>query len=368
MQTLSFLQEIRKTSGFSAAELAKRAGVSRQTIYAMEDGNFVPNTTIALRLAHILGVTVEQLFTLHEEASAELVKAELLPGKSGIVEDGQFVRLCRVNGRMTAVPVPLFPAYLPAADGVVRGRPARCASVESAAGPSFKGGQFLLAGCDPALSLLSEVLNHSRYEVVAVPCSSRRALEWLREGRVHAAGSHLFDSASGNYNVPAVKRAFPQGGVRIVTFAMWEQGIVLGRGNPKSVRTVADLASKGVTLINREKGSGSRDLLDKHLRKVGIRAERVMGYESLANGHLSAAYAVASGVADCCVATRSAARCFGLDFIPLAIERFDLSFPETSLSIPAARALLDEMNGSKLKRRLEAMAGYDTAHTGEVVV
>lgn len=362
-----FLRELRKANSLSVSELAKRAGVSRQTIYSMEDGSFVPNTLIALRLAHVLNVGVEQIFALDRENEAEMLEAELLPGKSDAVQNGQFVRFCRVNERMIAAPAPLFPAYLPTADGVIFSHSARHASVRFD-GASLPGhDRFLLAGCDPALSLISELLNGSEFEIVAVPCSSRRALEWLRKGHVHAAGSHLFDSDSGDYNVPAVQRAFPQGGVRIITFAMWEQGIVLGRGNPKGIRSIADLADKQVTVVNREKGSGSRDLLDKGLRKAGIGAESVAGYRSLADGHLSAAYAVAHGSADCCLATRCAARCFGLDFIPLAIERFDLSFPETSLAIPAARALLNQLNGSRLRRRLESMAGYDTSHTGDVL-
>lgn len=120
--------------------------------------------------------------------------------------------------------------------------------------------------------------------------------------------------------------------------------------------------------MNREKGSGSRDLLDKELRKAGVAAKTLTGYENRASGHLSAAYAVATGKADCCVATRSAARRFGLDFIPLAVERFDLAFSKESLELPAVKALLDLLNRTALKRKLEAIAGYDTAHTGDVLV
>jgi putative molybdopterin biosynthesis protein len=99
----------------------------------------------------------------------------------------------------------------------------------------------------------------------------------------------------------------------------------------------------------------------------GIDVTTVLGYGNVAAGHLSAAYAVAAGNADFCVATRCAARCFGLDFIPLAVDRFDLSFSKTSLELPSAKALLDLLNRSSLRRKLEAIAGYDTAHTGEIL-
>jgi molybdate-binding protein len=142
----------------------------------------------------------------------------------------------------------------------------------------------------------------------------------------------------------------------------------MARANPKAIRSIADLGAKRVTLMNREKGSGSRDLLDTGLRETGISSEQVRGYNSVAGGHLAAAYAVASGTADCCIAPRSAARCFGLDFIPLAVERFDLSFTRSSLELPAAKALLDTLNRSHFRKKLQCLAGYDTTHTGQVLV
>ncbi len=120
--------------------------------------------------------------------------------------------------------------------------------------------------------------------------------------------------------------------------------------------------------MNREKGSGSRDLLDNGLREAGIQPERIKGYHSSAAGHLAAASAVSTGMADCCIASRSAALCFGLHFVPLAVERFDLVFPKPSLELPAGKAVLDVLNRAQLRRKLQAVAGYDTVHTGEILV
>ncbi len=365
MMVRTRLREFRTLRAVSAAELARLAGVSRQTIYAIEDGSFVPNTTVSLQLARALNVTVEELFSLAEEQPAESIEAQLLAADEA-VEEGQLVRVCRVNDQFAAVPVSATPAYLPAADGVIEWRKKSAVSIKTPT--AVREGRLLVAGCDPALSLLNELLASSGSEILGVPCSSRRALDWLRRGSVHAAGSHLLDRASGDYNLPVIRRLFPAGAVRVVNFAVWEQGLVLQRGNPKSIRSVADLGGNGITIANRERGSGSRDLLDSSFRKLGIHGENVKGYDSVAAGHLAAAYAVAAGSADCCIAPRSAARCFGLDFVPLAVERFDLSLTRASLELPAAKALLDVLNRSDLRKKLHSIAGYDTAHTGEVLI
>jgi molybdate-binding protein len=212
--------------------------------------------------------------------------------------------------------------------------------------------------------VLAELLAGARIEMIAIPCSSRRALEWLKEGRVHAAGTH----ASGEYNVPIIKRLFRKGAVRAVTFASWEEGLVVRRGNPKAIRSLADLGRKNIAIVNRESGSGSRDLLDKGLRKAGITPRAVSGYGNLASGHLAAAHEIATGTADCCIASRSAARYYGLDFVPLNFERFDLVFAKAFLESPAARVVLDLLNRAELRKKLQAIAGYDTKHTGEILI
>lgn len=365
MQVRTRVQEFRKLRALSAADLAQSAGVSRQTVYAIEDGSFVPNTTVALRLARALNASVEELFAISEDAG-EHINASLLDGQEAY--EGQLVRLCHVNNRLIAVPISSTPAYLPHADGVVGSINKRGVSLKSSAAAPEDGKRLLLAGCDPALSVLNELLGSSGVEILTIPSSSRRALEWLKHGKVHAAGSHLLDRTSGDYNLPIIRRLFAAGSVRVLTFAVWEQGLVVKRGNPKSIRSAADLASSRITVVNRERGSGSRDLLDKMLRQLGIPTEHVKGYSSIAPGHLAAAYAVAAGHADCCIAPQSAARCFGLDFVALAVERFDLSFTKAALDLPAAKALLDVLHRSALRKKLESIAGYDTAHTGEVLI
>ena len=280
------VHELRSSRGLSAAELAKHVGVSRQTVYAIEAGSYVPNTVTALQMARVLQVGVEELFSLASpaEQSTERVHAVLLCDPVDETGDGQLVQLCRVGRSLVASAVPPVSAYLPDADGFIEKKSKRGVSVKCAGEVPDNGRRLLLAGCDPALSVLNALVRPSGIDIVTVPCSSKRGLDWLVQHRVHGAGSHLRDRHSGEYNVPFVKRLFPRGGMRVVTFALWEQGLVLPRGNPKSIRTVADLAAKGVTIVNRERGSGSRDLLDSGLAESRVSGSAVQGYERIARG------------------------------------------------------------------------------------
>jgi molybdate-binding protein len=201
-------------------------------------------------------------------------------------------------------------------------------------------------------------------EVVSAAASSKLALRWLQEGKVHIAGSHLEDPETGEFNLPFLRQTFPEEDFAVVTFARWEEGFVTAAGNPLGLRAAADLARKGVRFVNREEGSGSRALLDRLLGEVGLAAARVKGYERVAYGHLAAAYAVLANEADCCLATRSAARTFGLDFAPLQSERYDFVMRRKTMETPMAQSFLDVLQRASLRRRLEVLAGYDTAQTG----
>ena len=372
MDTRTDLPEIRRKRGISAARLAELAGVSRQTIYAIEAGDYVPNTTLALQMARILEVRVEELFHLEGTPAAlpRAVPVHILGG-AGVARQGQPVQLCRVGNRMMGVPAAPQPLMLPEADGVVveTSRHSDQAGVRMFPSDEPETKRLLIAGCDPGISFLSQYLaKHGGVEMIVAPSSSHQALEWLKQGSVHVAGSHLRDVSTGDYNLPAIGKLFPGGGVKVVTFAIWEQGLVFASGNPKNIRGVEDLARKDVRMINREKGAGSRELLDQELRRLGVAAQNVRGYDRTAAGHLPAALAVSLGEADCCIATRSAAQAFGLDFLPLATERYDLVIRRPHLKLPAVEQLLDGLNRAAIRRKLELLAGYDTSRTGEVRV
>ena len=366
----SRLGQVRKSRGVTISDLARRAHVTRQTIYAIEAGTYVPNTEVALHLARELEVTVDELFFLQAgppNAPASLTAEVLSPASPA---KGQPVRICQIGSRWVSVPVSASPYYLPEADGIIQrtGRPAGRADLVVFAKEEAAQRRLVLAGCDPATALLSRMVEKiSGVEIVSAAASSKLALTWLNEGKVHIAGSHLEDPKTGEFNLPFIRKAFPDGDFSVVTFAQWEEGLVIAAGNPKHVRKVEDLARKNVRFVNREPGSGSRALIDRLLEKAGMEAQRVQGYDRIAYGHLAAAYSVLSGEADVCLATRSAAQTFSLDFIPLKSERYDLVMRKRTADLPAAKAFIDVLHRATLRRKLEVLAGYDTSQTGTIV-
>jgi len=369
------LAQVRKSRGAGASDLARRVQVSRQTIYAIEAGTYVPNTEVALRLARELEVTVDELFSLPagSQAVPESLTSELLSETSA--EKGQLVRICQMGSRWVSVPVTASPYYMPEADGivqrtgraVVRGRRGRAELIVFAKDDAAQK-RLILAGCDPATGLLARMVEKiTGVEIVSAAASSKLALSWLREGKVHVAGSHLEDPKTGEFNLPFIRKEFPDEDFTVVTFARWEEGLVFASGNPKRIGGVEDLVRKNIRFVNREPGSGSRALLDRLLQKSGIDTHRVQGYGRVAYGHLAAAYCVVSGEADVCLATHSAAKTFCLEFVPLHSERYDFAMRKRTADLPAVKACMDVLQRATLRRKLEALAGYDTAETGAVV-
>ena len=365
-KTFNNLAGIRRRRGFSAVELAGRVGVSRQTIHAIEAETYVPNTLVALKLARALGVSVEDIFAFPEDEPAGEMPVEritLLPG-SEVVHSGQHVQLCQVDGKMVASAPSAVSWCVPVGDAVLMDK--RKARVVHAAG-EFQN-RILIAGCDPAMSVLARYLQMAGIEPILAHRNSSEALALLKEGCVHVAGTHLRDPASGESNTAQIGRLFRGNSVAVVSFAVWEQGLVVARGNPKSLRGVEDLARPGVTLVNRETGAGSRVLLDSLLAAAGIRVRKVHGYDRIAAGHLAAAAQVRSQVADCCIAPRAAARLFDLDFVPLVSERYDLVIRRRHLDLRGVQVLLETLSRVSFRRDLESLGGYDTNVAGRSVM
>jgi len=366
----SRLADIRKSRGVGASDLARRVRVSRQTIYAIEAGTYVPNTEVALNLARQLEVTVDELFLLQEgiRTKPDSLAAEVLSAAAPV--KGQPVRVCQIGSRWVSVPVSASPYLLPEADGIIQriGKTAGRADLVVFAKEEASQKRLVLAGCDPATGLLAHMVEKiSGVEIVSAAASSKLALTWLSEGKVHIAGSHLEDPKTGEFNLPYIRKQFPDEDFIVITFARWEEGFVVAAGNPKRIRKIEDLARKNVKFANREPGSGSRGLLDQLMQKAKMDAQKVEGYDRIAHGHLAAAYCVVSREADVCLATRSAAQTFGLDFVPLHSERYDLVMRKRTADLPAIKAFLDVLQRATLRRKLEVLAGYDTSQTGTLV-
>jgi molybdate-binding protein/DNA-binding XRE family transcriptional regulator len=378
------LRAARAQLGISQAELAHRAGVTRQAVSAIESGKAVPTMAVALRLARVLGRRVDDLFRLVDELPT--VGAELLDGHDLSAEEAVRVQVANVGGRLIARPLTGAAGVvltLPRANGIVRlgsgaaGRgpnggdltpERRPVQVELFTDPGRLESTLVAVGCDPATSLLAEHLRrrHPTVELVWQGGNSLQALESVGRGEAHLAGTHLFDPASGVYNVPFARRLLGPD-VRLVTFAVWEQGLMLTPGNPRGIEHVGDLTRPGIRIANREAGSGARALLDAELARNGLNVERVDGYATVVRSHLAAAEAVAAGLADAAVGVRAAALALGLAFVPLAEERYDLAIPDRFFELASVQALLETLTSPLFRLEVEALGGYDVSPMGTLV-
>jgi len=172
---------------------------------------------------------------------------------------------------------------------------------------------------------------------------------------------------TGEYNISYVKQYLPNVPVVLMTFMHREQGLIVAPGNPRGIQGLADLVRDDVRYINRQRGAGTRILLDYHLKKLGIQPERIKGYRREEYTHLAVAVAVQSGVVDCGLGIAAAAHALHLDFIPFEKERYDLVIPRLHYEGDLLRPLLDLIRGSNLRRAVAEIPGYGTTHMGDIV-
>jgi putative molybdopterin biosynthesis protein len=227
----------------------------------------------------------------------------------------------------------------------------------------------LIAGCDPSVPILIDWLtrNGSQIGVVALPYSSRKSLVALANGAAHTAGVHLRDDEAGGYNLEPVRRAVGSRRTVIFNFAGSEVGLVTAKDGRTRITKVAEVTRPDVRIINRGIGSGARQALDEALAEAGIRAEQLNGYEDEVGGHLEIAASVAAGRAATGVTIRVATEAFGLGFIPLREERYDLVIPESELESMPVRRMMDLLNSRRFAQEVGQLCAYDTSRMGEEV-
>ncbi|MEX0830481.1 MAG: substrate-binding domain-containing protein [Nitrospirales bacterium] len=371
------LADRRNKQGLSQAELAKQAGITRQAVYAIEANQYLPSTHISLQLAHALKCAVEDLFSL--SGREVVVEAELIGGMAS-KSTPMRVQLAQVGTRMLARPMvdlgDILNFVMPA-DGVIledaknssRKKNAHVAVTLLHAREVIEQ-NLVIAGCDPALFLAGEHLRkiNALTGVTNWTMGSATALHALQRGEVHMAGLHLVDMKSGESNIPYLKRHARNRDLVGVHFASWVQGLFIQSGNPKRIRTVQDLIKPGVRLMNREVGSGARFFLDALLEKVGMTGEHIKGYHHEAKSHLDVARHIRDGMADVGVGVETVARYFGLDFIPLREERYDLIMRTDFLNThPMASKFLDAVVSLPFRREIEALGGYNLTEVGKML-
>ena len=226
----------------------------------------------------------------------------------------------------------------------------------------------MVAGCDPALPLLETPLAQLDPPVAFSwwPCGSAEALRLAAAGLVHAAGAHLL-GRSGEYNTGPAEEQLARTGAEVIGFASWREGLVLRPDLAGQVRGVRDLAEQGLCVVNREEGAEARHVLDRELAAAGLHPEALRGYRTRAGGHLQVAAATAGGLADAGVASEPAALAYGLAFVPLTAERFDLVIPASQAGSREVDALRKVLTSPWLLTQLGTLPGYDPARCGEHV-
>ena len=374
------LKLVRQAKGLSQGELAARADITRQAVSAIESNHYLPTTAVALQLARVLGTSVEDLFRFKQQE--EVIEARFLHAPDAVSAEGHPVRVkvANVNGRYAARPVAALGDvlnYTVCADGFLEsaslhvrgGKGDRYGRVRLSRDRHAIDQEIAVAGCDPAIFLAGEHLRRLKDQtsVVGWTMGSTAALQALQRGDVHVAGLHVVDVSTGESNLPFLRRQLKSYAYDVITFATWEEGLLLRPGNPKSIRSVGDLVDPNITLVNREEGAGARLLLDQRLRTAGINADDVKGYHTIVASHFEVARAVAGHQADIGVGIRSAAELLGLDFVPLQAARYDLVVPKAYLkSHPTLSRLFEAIVSRPFRTEIEALGGYDTRETGTV--
>ena len=370
------LKSLRTEKGFSQGELAARAGITRQAVSSIESNLYLPTTGVALHLASALACRVEDLFNLRSAediVEGKLIgrlpqndlKASPIRVKVSMVGSKTVVRPVTGLGEVLSFTVPAD-GYVVETRGHALGATVR---VKLSRDRQAIGQTISVAGCDPAIFLAGEHMRRrmDQSSLVGWTMGSMAALRALQQGEVHVAGLHLLDPATGESNLPFLRRALKGSNYEVVTFATWEEGLLLQAGNPKSIRAVSDIADPNVTLVNREEGAGARLLLDQRLRAAGINPNQVCGYERTASSHFEVARTIASHQADVGIGIRSAAQLFELDFIPLQAARYDLVIPKAYMKLhPTLAHLFETLVSRPFRKEIEALGGYDTSETGKL--
>ena len=189
----------------------------------------------------------------------------------------------------------------------------------------------------------------------------------LRRGEAHIAGCHLLDEATGEYNVSYIQRYLPSVPLVLMNLVGRVQGLIVPTGNPNAIYSLEDLGRPDVVFVNRQRGSGTRVLLDYKLAGMSLDAEGISGYDREEYSHLAVAAAVASGSADTGLGILSAARALGLDFLPLLTERYDLVVPREQFGSELLQPLINLLQDSEFRREVESLGGYETGDMGKIM-
>ncbi|HMZ43006.1 MAG TPA: molybdopterin biosynthesis protein [Anaerolineales bacterium] len=227
---------------------------------------------------------------------------------------------------------------------------------------------FCIGSHDMTLDLLAQFLAEHDRRLASANVGSQGGLVALRRGEAHMAGSHLLDPSDGSYNIAYIRQYMPNIPVKVVSLVGRDQGVIVKKGNPKGIKSLGDLTSHEVQFVNRQRGAGTRVLLDYHLNLMGMSSESISGYTQEEYTHLGVAAAVASGRADCGLGIAAAAQALELDFVPLFQERYDLVMPKVFAESELLAPLFDLLTDPVFRNSVSKLTGYDVNVMGRIIM
>ena len=291
------------------------------------------------------------------------------------------VKLGAVGDKIVAIPLPRGAGCittLTEADGIIRVpnnsegiNPQEPVTAELLRPLSSIQNTIVVVGShDNTLDVLANLIRAGRKNLTlsSSHVGSMGGLMAIKKKGCHLAGSHLLDTQDGSYNISYVKKYLPDMKVKLVHLVLRDQGLILPQGNPKTIKNIEDLSRKDITFLNRQAGSGTRILLDYRLKQLGIDPSDVNGYENEEFTHMSVAVAVQSGTVDVALGIYAAARALNLDFVPVVTEQYDLVIPEIYFESENIQILLETIESAEFKNQVQALGGYSTERTGQVIL
>lgn len=315
-----------------------------------------------------------------DQSQNQIISAKITRKVNSPQGDDDFMRVAvgRVNGQVLAAPLAKGAGMINTlvhADGIaliprgIQGLEAG-SDVEVRLYRSLKDIEqtiFAIGSHDLTLDVLAQFLAHRSRRLVSVNAGSQGGLVALRRGEAHFAGSHLLDPETGIYNQAYIQTYLPETPVSVFGWVGREQGLIVAKGNPKGLKSLSDLARTDITYINRQRGSGTRVLLDYQLGKLGISDEKIAGYQQEEFTHLAVAAAVKSGRADCGMGIMAAANALDLDFIPLYTELYQLIVPNSVLESHLLDPILELAQRKEFQNAILRLPGYDISQMGLLI-
>ena len=222
---------------------------------------------------------------------------------------------------------------------------------------------------DPLLDELADMMHVENGDVYmsSAHVGSMGGIMALRRGEAHAAGCHLLDTATGQYNLAFIRKYFPKGGVKLIRCVGRQQGMMVAKGNPLNIRKFADIAREGIRYVNRQKGSGTRILTDYLCKQENLDTAAIYGYEREELTHTSVAAQIVSGSADAGMGIYSAAKLYDLDFIPICIEEYDLIIPDHAWDTPMVQQMIATLKSEAFQEKILSLGGYTIENPGEII-